>query len=75
MYHRIIVFLSALSLHLVRLRHISDSNAKGSDGLSIADRMEERVQTIAKDIKECGSACDVYLKKGFLGIFRHLNIL
>ncbi|KAG5731843.1 hypothetical protein E4T56_gene13803 [Termitomyces sp. T112] len=48
------------------LRHISDSHAKGPDGLSIADRIEDRVQTIAKDIKECGSACDVYLKKGFL---------
>ncbi|KAG6853160.1 hypothetical protein C0991_006448 [Blastosporella zonata] len=47
------------------LRHVP-SSSEGPDGLTVAERLEELVHQIAKDIKACGSACDAYLKKGFL---------
>ncbi|KAG6906091.1 hypothetical protein DXG01_015973, partial [Tephrocybe rancida] len=49
-----------------KLRHVS-SSSKVPGGLTVAERLEGRMQHIAKDIKLCGSACDAYLKKGFLG--------
>ena len=35
--------------------------------MTIAERLEGLMMQIAKDVKACGSACDAYLKKGFLG--------
>ncbi|KAF5376289.1 hypothetical protein D9615_008531 [Tricholomella constricta] len=48
------------------LRHIPSSDEEGPNGLTIGARLEGLMQEIAKDIKGCGSACDAYLKKGFL---------
>ncbi|KDR67823.1 hypothetical protein GALMADRAFT_129997 [Galerina marginata CBS 339.88] len=48
------------------LRHYRHSNERGKDGVSIAERLKGLMNTIAKDVKACGSACDAYLKKGFL---------
>ncbi len=50
-----------------RLRHIKDPKEIGPDGTTIEDRMGSLMEAIAKDIRETGSACDHYLKKGFLG--------
>ncbi|KAG6908712.1 hypothetical protein DXG01_003645, partial [Tephrocybe rancida] len=47
------------------LRHVP-SPSEGPDGLTVAERLKELVELIANDIKSCGSACDAYLKKGFL---------
>ncbi|KAF9455328.1 hypothetical protein BDZ94DRAFT_1316358 [Collybia nuda] len=51
------------------LRQIPDSEVKGPDSVTIAARLEGLMQTIANDIKLCGSVCDTYLKKDFLGEF------
>lgn len=50
-----------------RLRRMKDPDEIGPDGTTLKDRMQSLMQKIAKDITEAGSACDVYLKKGFLG--------
>jgi hypothetical protein len=46
-----------------------DPEEKGPDGTTLKDRMSGLMQAIANDITSCGSACDVYIKKGFLGMF------
>ncbi|KAK0213335.1 hypothetical protein DFS33DRAFT_1249993, partial [Desarmillaria ectypa] len=51
---------------LFQLRHIKDPKEVDSDGTTIEDRMGSLMEAIAKDIRETGSACDHYLKKGFL---------
>ncbi|KAK0462478.1 uncharacterized protein EV420DRAFT_1265318 [Desarmillaria tabescens] len=51
---------------LFQLRHIKDPKEVGPDGTTIEDRMGSLMEAIAKDIRETGSACDHYLKKGFL---------
>ncbi|KAG7442638.1 uncharacterized protein BT62DRAFT_954741 [Guyanagaster necrorhizus] len=51
---------------LFQLRHIKDPKEVGRDGTTIEDRMGSLMEAIAKDIRETGSACDHYLKKGFL---------
>ncbi|KAF5335075.1 hypothetical protein D9611_010859 [Ephemerocybe angulata] len=48
------------------LRHVKSSSDRGSDGITVLDRLLPVMQQIAKDIKACGSACDAYVKKGFL---------
>lgn len=50
-----------------RLRKMKDPDERGPDGMTIKDRMQELMQAIANDIKACGSACDVYMRKSFLG--------
>ncbi|GJE85201.1 hypothetical protein PsYK624_012790 [Phanerochaete sordida] len=35
----------------------------GSDGVSIADRLHDRMQAIAKDIETCAATCDSFQKK------------
>ncbi|KAG6828456.1 hypothetical protein H0H92_007865 [Tricholoma furcatifolium] len=57
------------------LRHVEDPNQKGPDGLSVAERLGELVHLIAQDIKQCGSACDAYLKKGFLVSAEHAPVI
>lgn len=51
-----------------RLRRMKDPDEVGPDGMTIKDRMQGLMQEIANDIKACGSACDVYMKKSFLGM-------
>ncbi|KAJ7034088.1 hypothetical protein C8F04DRAFT_956948, partial [Mycena alexandri] len=51
---------------LFQLRHIRDPEEKGPDGTTLKDRMSGLMESIAKDITACGSACDVYMKKSFL---------
>lgn len=46
-----------------------DPEEKGPDGTTIKDRMQGLIEKIAKDIEEAGSACDHYMKKGFLGLY------
>lgn len=60
---------------LCRLRHIRDSQEKGRDGVSVADRLKHFMLEVASDIKKCGSACDAYLKKGFLGGVQSRDLL
>ncbi|KAF5348142.1 hypothetical protein D9756_010780 [Leucocoprinus leucothites] len=48
------------------LRRIGDPEEIGPDGTVLKDRMQPLMEQIARDIKECGSACDVYLKKTFI---------
>lgn len=59
-----------LNVCFCRLRHIHHSEEKGPDGVTVSQRLEGLIHTIANDIKMCGSVCDTYLKKGFLGEFR-----
>ncbi|KAF5348141.1 hypothetical protein D9756_010783 [Leucocoprinus leucothites] len=51
---------------LFQLRRIQDPEEIGPDGTVLKDRMQPLMEQIARDIKECGSACDVYLKKSFI---------
>lgn len=50
-----------------RLRRVPHPHERSSDGITIAERLEGLMYTIADDVKACGSACDTYLKKPFLG--------
>lgn len=50
-----------------RLRHMKDPKEVAPDGSTLDDRIQGLMQKIAKDITNAGSACDVYMKKGFLG--------
>jgi hypothetical protein len=45
---------------------MKDPDESGPDGITIKDRMQSLIESIAKSIQECGSACDAYLKKSFL---------
>jgi hypothetical protein len=58
---------------LMMLRNIRDSSERGRDGVSVAERLAPHMQIIAQDIKTCASACDAYLKKGFLSEFHTLH--
>ncbi|KAJ7856000.1 hypothetical protein B0H13DRAFT_1543536, partial [Mycena leptocephala] len=51
---------------LFQLRNIRDSTEKGSRGISLKDNMSSIIEIVANTITECGSACDVYLKKHLL---------
>lgn len=42
-----------------RLRHFKE--------LEATNRLLNLMETVAKDITECGSACDAYMKKSFVG--------
>ncbi|KAJ7162376.1 hypothetical protein C8R46DRAFT_904554 [Mycena filopes] len=57
---------------LFQLRHMRDPEEKGPDGTTLKDRMSGLMESIAKHITACGSACDVYLKKSFLGEYLSL---
>ncbi|KAF4621020.1 hypothetical protein D9613_000104 [Agrocybe pediades] len=48
------------------LRRFRHSESQTTENISIAERLEPAMHEIAKDIKECGSACDAYMKKSFL---------
>ncbi|KAJ7140785.1 hypothetical protein C8R44DRAFT_237363 [Mycena epipterygia] len=51
---------------LFQLRHMRDPQDKGPDGTTLTDRFAGLMESIAKSITACGSACDVYVKKSFL---------
>ncbi|PPQ65654.1 hypothetical protein CVT24_011808 [Panaeolus cyanescens] len=51
---------------LFQLRNIKDPKEVGPDGSSLQDRFQGLMNAIADDIKNCGSACDVYMKKGVI---------
>ncbi|TFK62847.1 hypothetical protein BDN72DRAFT_929692 [Pluteus cervinus] len=51
---------------LFELRHIRDPAEAGPDGTLLDARIQALTKKIAKDIKDAGSACDVYMKKSFL---------
>ncbi|KAF8882715.1 hypothetical protein BD779DRAFT_1674867 [Infundibulicybe gibba] len=48
---------------LFQLRHMKGPADIGPDGVN---RLQDLMDKIAKDVTECGSACDVYMKKSFL---------
>ncbi|KAJ7651611.1 hypothetical protein DFH06DRAFT_548366 [Mycena polygramma] len=50
---------------LFRLRDVHESTITGPDGLPLQD-MVHLITRIAEDIKECASACDLYLNKNNL---------
>ncbi|KAJ3575378.1 hypothetical protein NP233_g1131 [Leucocoprinus birnbaumii] len=60
------VQMQELMVIFFELRHIRNSQERGSDGINIADRLRDFMLQVATDIKQCGSACDAYMKKGFL---------
>ncbi|KAJ7131765.1 hypothetical protein C8R43DRAFT_895670, partial [Mycena crocata] len=51
---------------LFQLRHMRDPEEKGPDGTTLKDRMSGLMQSIADSVTQCGSACDLYMKKSFL---------
>ncbi|KXN86242.1 hypothetical protein AN958_10320 [Leucoagaricus sp. SymC.cos] len=63
------VQMQELMIVFFELRHIRNSRESRHDGICIADRLKTFMLEVASDIKKCGSACDAYLKKGFLGKF------
>ncbi|KAG6906642.1 hypothetical protein DXG01_012817 [Tephrocybe rancida] len=48
---------------LFQLRDIKDPEETGPDGLTLPGRLQTLMDEIAKYIKECASACDLYMKK------------
>lgn len=65
--HLIRCFVVSLIRFNLRLRHVKDPLEVGPDGQTVGGRMQNLIQKIADDIKNAGSACDAYMKKGFLG--------
>jgi hypothetical protein len=53
--------------YLRRLRDIRDPNQQAPDGTTVKGRMQKLMETIAKDITNCGNACDIYAKKSTVG--------
>lgn len=68
------VQMQELMVIFFELRHIRNSQEKGHDGTSIAERLKGFMLDVAADIKRCGSACDAYTKKGFLARTVKANI-
>ncbi|TFK44065.1 hypothetical protein BDQ12DRAFT_593650, partial [Crucibulum laeve] len=60
------VQMQDLMMVFFELRHVKHPKERGPDGMTISERLKSLMLTIAKDVKSCGSACDAYLKKGFL---------
>ncbi|KAJ2926508.1 hypothetical protein H1R20_g10578, partial [Candolleomyces eurysporus] len=58
--------MQELMLVFFELRHVRSSSDRAGDGMTISERLQSVMYQIASDIKACGSACDAYLKKGFL---------
>ncbi|KAF9447847.1 hypothetical protein P691DRAFT_775829, partial [Macrolepiota fuliginosa MF-IS2] len=48
---------------LFQLRRIKDPDEAAPDGTILKDRLQPLIVQIARDIEECGSACDAYMKK------------
>ncbi|KAJ7053428.1 hypothetical protein C8F01DRAFT_1064970 [Mycena amicta] len=60
------VQMQDMTVVLFQLRNIRDPEDIGPDGTTLAARLGGLVQLIASSITQCGTACDIYLKKGFL---------
>jgi hypothetical protein len=45
---------------------MKDPENKSPDGTTIKDRLQSLIDDIAQSIRDCGSECDVYLKKSML---------
>ena len=46
-----------------RLRHLKDGSAVNRKNESISEMMGGLIEKMAKDMKDCGNACDVYTRK------------
>ncbi|KAI0826090.1 hypothetical protein BC629DRAFT_47848 [Irpex lacteus] len=51
---------------LVRLKDITDPQVLGLNGNMIRGKLQTLVDAAAQDIKDCGNACDVWMKKTVL---------
>ncbi|KAJ7048906.1 hypothetical protein C8F01DRAFT_799583 [Mycena amicta] len=60
------VQMQDMTVVLFQLRDIRDPEDIGPDGTKLAARLRGIIVSIADSITECGTACDIYLKKGFL---------
>ncbi|KAJ7057588.1 hypothetical protein C8F01DRAFT_1371722 [Mycena amicta] len=59
--------MQSMMVLLFELRYIADPQAQDpSSGTTLKERISVLMDGIAKHITECGSACDLYLKKGFI---------
>ncbi|KAJ7057598.1 hypothetical protein C8F01DRAFT_1306379 [Mycena amicta] len=59
--------MQSMMVVLFELRYIADPQARDpSSGTTLKERISVLMDRIAKQITECGSACDLYLKKGFI---------
>ncbi|KAJ7056300.1 hypothetical protein C8F01DRAFT_1029337, partial [Mycena amicta] len=60
------VQMQDMTVVLFQLRNIRDPEEMGPDGTKLADRLGGIIVSIANSITQCGTACNIYLKKGFL---------
>ncbi|KAF8069331.1 hypothetical protein FPV67DRAFT_1492030 [Lyophyllum atratum] len=60
------VQMQSMMTVLFQLRNIQDPNEIGPDGLSLPGRLQNLMLEIADSIKECASACDLYMKKSLI---------
>ncbi|KAJ7056360.1 hypothetical protein C8F01DRAFT_1372891 [Mycena amicta] len=60
------VQMQDMTVVLFQLRNIRDPEETGPDGTKLAARLGGIIGSIANSITQCGTACDIYLKKGFL---------
>ncbi|KAJ7048859.1 hypothetical protein C8F01DRAFT_1037536 [Mycena amicta] len=60
------VQMQDMTVVLFQLRNIRDPEEIGPDGTKLAARLSGIIMSIANSITQCGTACDIYLKKGFL---------
>ncbi|KAJ7048903.1 hypothetical protein C8F01DRAFT_1003620 [Mycena amicta] len=60
------VQMQDMTVVLFQLRDIRDPEDIGPDGTKLAARLGGIIVSIANSITQCGTACDIYLKKGFL---------
>ncbi|KAG6815782.1 hypothetical protein H0H87_011401 [Tephrocybe sp. NHM501043] len=51
---------------LFQLRDVKDPESLGPDGLTLPGRLQALMDDIATNIKECASACDLYMKKSLI---------
>ncbi|KAF9009703.1 hypothetical protein BDQ17DRAFT_1348671 [Cyathus striatus] len=51
---------------LYQLRTVKDPDDIGRDGEPLRGRLQTLMEEMERSIKDCGSACDVYMKKSFL---------
>ena len=59
--------LTLLNRCFPRLRNVGDPDQKAPDGTTVKGRVQALLGGIAEDIKSCGNACDIYMKKSAVG--------
>ncbi|KAI9064545.1 hypothetical protein FKP32DRAFT_582866 [Trametes sanguinea] len=58
---------------MAALLHVKENHV-GKDGLTIGQRLEDVVQKVAQDIRECANACNAYSRQRFLAkVFKALS--